>query len=295
VKRIINRLFRGVGLDVPPTLRTSSHALPDVVAQASNRPLTIMSANLWHDWPRFRRLPERLETFARLVEEERADILLLQEVTRTATLHADIWLAERLGMTHAFTAANGREQNGFEEGVAILSRFPLEKPQVCELRPRQAPFIRRLALAATLKTPIGDLLAVSTHLGQGRRRNAGQLAHLRRWVAGIGLGRPAVIGGDFNAREKTIQIRQAAGDWIDLFRRRHPTADATTYELRWPWGTPLARFRFDYLFLRSQANGWRILDARHLPDLTPKYSDHRAVLAKLHFPVPAWHAGTENR
>ena len=48
--------------------------------------LTIMSANLWHDWPRYWRLEQRLETFARLVEAERVDILLLQEVSRTPTL-----------------------------------------------------------------------------------------------------------------------------------------------------------------------------------------------------------------
>ena len=74
-------------------------------------------------------------------------------------------------------------------------------------------------------------------------------------------------------------------DWIDLFRRRHPTADGTTYELHWPWGKPLARFRLDYLFLRPNSPGWRILDARHLPDLRPKHSDHRAVLATLHLPT----------
>lgn len=269
---------------MPPALQTSDHALSPAVSATEPRPLTIMSANLWHDWPRFRRLRERLEAFARLVEEERADILLLQEVARTRALHADLWLAERLQMAHAFTAANGREDNGFQEGVAILSRFPLQDPQVCELRPRQAPFIRRLALGATLRTPLGSLLAISTHLGQGKRRNAGQLAHLRRWVAQLGSGRPALIGGDFNAKEKTHQIRQAAVDWIDLFRRRHPTADGATYELHWPWGRPLARFRLDYLFLHTDSPGWRILDARHLPNLNPKYSDHRAVLATLHLP-----------
>jgi endonuclease/exonuclease/phosphatase family metal-dependent hydrolase len=284
VKSLIHHLRRGAGLDVPPALQSSSHALPPAGKPDILRPLTIMSANLWHDWPRFRRLRDRLEAFAQLVEQERADILLLQEVARTAALHADLWLAERLQMAHTFTAANGRESNGFQEGVAILSRFPQESPQVCELQPQQAPFIRRLALSATLKTPIGDLLAISAHLGQGRRRNAGQLAHLRQWVAQIGSGRPTLIGGDFNAKEKTHQIRQAAGDWIDLFRRRHPTADGTTYELNWPWGKPLVRFRLDYLFLHTDSVGWRILDARHLPSLKPRHSDHRAVLAKLHFP-----------
>ncbi len=44
--------------------------------------LTVVSANLWHDWPRFRRLKERLEVFVRLIEEQQADLILLQEVAR---------------------------------------------------------------------------------------------------------------------------------------------------------------------------------------------------------------------
>ena len=284
MKFILDLIRRGAGLDLPPALRTSLRARPHDAAPADSGPLTIVTANLWHDWPRFRRLRDRLEAFARMVEQERADILLLQEVARTTTLHADLWLAERLGMNHAHASANGHAKNGFEEGVAILSRFPVEDPQYCELQPRQAPFIRRLALSANLSSPSGDLLVVSAHLGQGRRRNAGQMAHLRRWIGQIGAERPALIGGDFNAREKTIQIRQAGDDWIDLFRHRHPTADGTTYELNWPWGRPLACFRFDYLFLGADADDWRLLDARRLPKHSPKHSDHRAVLARLHFP-----------
>ena len=69
-------------------------------------PLTVVSANLWHDWPRQQRWPERLEAFAELVEAEEADVILLQEVARTSTLKADVWLAERLGLAMAYARAN---------------------------------------------------------------------------------------------------------------------------------------------------------------------------------------------
>ncbi len=60
--------------------------------------LTVLSANLWHDWPRQHRWTERLEAVAQLAEDESVDVLLLQEVARTSALKADLWLGNRLGM-----------------------------------------------------------------------------------------------------------------------------------------------------------------------------------------------------
>ncbi len=75
--------------------------------------LTVLSANLWHDWPRFRRIKERLEDFARLAEREQADVILLQEVARTRAIRADEWLADRLGMVSVYSRANGHAGDWF--------------------------------------------------------------------------------------------------------------------------------------------------------------------------------------
>jgi len=56
--------------------------LPDQVVERNCRGITVMSANLWHDWPRFRRLSERLSAFARLVEAELQSNHLPQPVER---------------------------------------------------------------------------------------------------------------------------------------------------------------------------------------------------------------------
>jgi endonuclease/exonuclease/phosphatase family metal-dependent hydrolase len=242
----------------------------------------VLSANLCHDWPRQRRWQPRLEALAQLAEAEGADVLLLQEVSRTSSFHADAWLARRLRMAGLYARANGHAQAiGFEEGVAVFSRFPLQAPRLRQFLSRANPFVRRVALGATVSTPCGPLLAVSVHLSLAPRSNARQLAALPGWVAeqaGAGL---AVVGGDFNAPEKRPGIGRARRAWLDTFRHLHPHADGATHELRWPWGGILRRQRLDYIFLHAGLRPWAVLEARHLETPGGPHSDHRAVLARL--------------
>lgn len=246
-------------------------------------PLTVISANLWHDWPQHRRQQERLEQFARLVEAEAVDIALLQEVSRQRDLHADTWLAARLGMAYAYARANGdRDAIRFEEGIAVFSRFPLQNVALHHLGSGSAPFVRRLALAARVKTPFGALDVFSVHLGLLPWQNAKQVRRLLSWVAArTDHSLPAIIGGDFNAHEDTRQVAQAQRHWLDLFRQYHPRLDGTTHELRCPLGIPLIRRRLDYLFLARNGHNWALLEARHLGAPERSHSDHRAVLARL--------------
>lgn len=244
--------------------------------------ITILSANLWHDWPKHRRIAERLESFAGLVEAERADVLLLQEVSRTPALHVDAWLAGRLNMGSIYSRANGHEAAiGFEEGLAIFSRYPLLDFHLRQLGTRSNPFVRRLALGAEVATPFGTFLAFSVHLGLRRKRNVIQMSDLRDWVEEIAGLRPTLIGGDFNAHERSTQIAQIQRHWLDTFRHLHPEKDAATHELRWPWGGLLRRHRLDYIFLGPGNHSWQVLETRHVDAPDGLHSDHRAVLARL--------------
>ena len=216
------------------------------------------------------------------MEMESVDIALLQEVARRPTLRVDEWLTRRLGMAYVYTRANGHESAiGFEEGVAIFSRFPLSSPQSQQLGMGSNPFVRRLTLGVDVATPCGPLSVFSVHLGLLRHHNVRQMAHFFSWVTSIARNGMAVIGGDFNAHEDTRQITQAQNRWVDTFRRLHPHADGATHELRWPWGRPLRRHRLDYLFLQPDHRSWQVLDARHLHAPGGPHSDHRAVLARL--------------
>jgi endonuclease/exonuclease/phosphatase family metal-dependent hydrolase len=281
--RLLEKLARvtdpvGAISSVSEPLKPVEQNCPDL---SNGSPLTVISANLWHDWPRHRQLLARLAGFARLVEDEKADLVLLQEVAHLPDLHIDDWLAERLGMAYVFSRANGHRAIGFEEGLAIFSRYSL-----CELHLRQLdgaanPFVHRLALGAHIDTPCGELLAFSIHLGLFKHGNAIQLRKLRQWVGELAFDQPVLIGGDFNAHESSRQIRQVSSDWTDTYREIHPSADGTTHTLRGPLGVRLRRRRLDYIFFHPGKSSWSILEARHITTPGFPHSDHQAVLTRL--------------
>lgn len=264
-----------------PPADVTFQSIPANFQERSCSTITVMSANLWHDWPLYRRLPERLNAFAYMAEEEDVDILLLQEVARTPDMQADEWLANQLGMSHVYSRANGHEAIGFEEGLALLSRFPMTDPQLKQLGVSKNPFVRRMALGAKINTPCGLLSAFSVHLGLLPKDNVKQQAHLRQWVNGSASNGSVVVGGDFNAIETSPQIKTAREDWVDTYRHLHPDGDGHTHVLRWPWGGIFRRQRLDYIFLLSQEPRWQVLETRHISTPGESHSDHHAVLTRL--------------
>lgn len=269
-----------------PTGRVSILDEPEVVRERrTENQVAIMTANLWHDWPRQRMLKERLGCFVQLVLHEGIDILLLQEVTRTKDFRMDEWLAEKLGMAYVYSRANGHEGGiGFEEGLAVFSRFPIEEPRIAQLSLHKNPFFRRIALGAKIKIEDQELLAYSVHLGIKGNQNELQLSRLIKWVEGQSDGLPTVIGGDFNASEKTSQIRDAQDFWFDSFRELNPDKDGFTHKILWPWGGILSRSRLDYLFLNRGKPGWKVGEARQVEIDGCPVSDHTPVLLKAFLP-----------
>jgi endonuclease/exonuclease/phosphatase family metal-dependent hydrolase len=246
--------------------------------------LVVISANLWHDWPRHRYLPDRLEAFADLVQESGAQVVLLQEVLRTTDFQADRWLADRLGMAYAYARANGHAGTiGFEEGSAVLSAFPLLNVQQITLQPSSSRFVSRIALGAQLSLPCCELWAFSTHLSLMRSHNRPQVQALQRWIGQICRGSSALIGGDFNAGEKSAGIQQARKEWVDTYRSIHPEGEAPTHSLRWPWGGLIHRERLDYVFLQRRDPGWQVLETHHIQTVERPYSDHDAVVTRLRY------------
>lgn len=248
----------------------------------SSTGLTILATNLWHDWPRMRRLAARLEAVAQLIESHDVDLVLLQEAARTRSVAADRWLAERLDMQAAYARANGSTRAiGFEEGLAILSRHPMADARARPLSRGRHLLTGRIALAARVRSPAGDVLAVCVHLSLVNRRNAMQLAQLRTWVAEQAAGIVTIVGGDFNATDERTQIRHARRDWMDAFHHLHPSRQSPTHVRRRPLGHPAER-TIDYVFIQQPADRhWRVVHAAHVDGPAGRHSDHRAVLARV--------------
>jgi endonuclease/exonuclease/phosphatase family metal-dependent hydrolase len=139
-----------------------------------------------------------------------ADIILLQEMDVTGTTY----IAKALG--YDFVYYPGSVQHGRDFGNAVLSRWPIvadEKILLPHANPTDGRV--RIAVCATLHTPMGDLRAYSVHLetpwlGPRARMDQAQsvLVHAR------GSELATIIGGDFNTGDPG-----ALGTTVDVFER----------------------------------------------------------------------------
>ena len=93
VIRTIHRARRGFAAMSEPASGLTTRLIPAWTRLFHKDEIVVVSANLWHDWPLRRRLHDRLESFARLIESEGVDVVLVQEVARWSGLWTDRWLA----------------------------------------------------------------------------------------------------------------------------------------------------------------------------------------------------------
>jgi endonuclease/exonuclease/phosphatase family metal-dependent hydrolase len=228
-------------------------------------PLRVVQLNMLHGFPRFAHLEARIDLVVAEIRRLDADVVLLQEVPWTIKTGSVVdELARRTDMNHLFRRANGnRRAILFEEGDAILSRFPMRKAASTQL-PRGSDFFEhRVALAATLDTPWGPVRAVVTHLSsESASVSAAQVEALRRFVGDP--GDPAIVGGDFNARDDSPPLAALTHEWTDVLRAANPPDTGPTCcvdDITAAPGTPLQE-RVDYLWLVG--TGPRVIEARRI-------------------------------
>jgi endonuclease/exonuclease/phosphatase family metal-dependent hydrolase len=256
-------------------------------------PLRVMSLNVLHGYPHFENLAQRLDQIAEEIRRQDADIVCLQEVPWTLRVGgAAERLAASTGLNHVSLRANGNRWTIlFEEGEAILSRYPLRDVAFRELLPRAGFFEHRVALRATAATAWGDVRVFVAHLTDGEAEiNRAQAASLLAFVEASAPGL-AVVAGDFNAREDSPQVQQLAGRWIDTYRVAHPDDEGFTCcidDLAQGPDEPLEK-RIDYLFLVPHAgqaarvvSSERVLDHPfRVADDWQWASDHVGLLAEI--------------
>ena len=258
-------------------------------------PLRVLSMNMLHGRPDFENLPQRMDLIADEIIAQDADIVMLQEVPWTPEIgEAAAYLAERCGLNYVYLRSNGNRWTiFFEEGSAILSRYALKNLSSFELQPRAAFFEHRTVLHATVATDWGDIDVFVTHLTNGEAEiNQAQVASLQAYV-GTSRSVPAIIGGDFNARQDSPQIESLSPPWIDALTNINgddPGLTCCIDDLR---AGPAERLekRIDYLFLvpHSEAavdiqSARTILDEPALLSYGWQWpSDHVGLLVELAF------------
>lgn len=208
-----------------------------------------------------------------------ADILLLQEVASPegSPECAAEELAAKLGRHVVWSpAATGVT----DQGLAILSRWPLEDRRVEMLKRFNLGFRSRsrIALSATSLTPRGRVRVWNTHLDTrlNTRDRMEQLAPVVR--ASAAFPGPRIIGGDFNSNgfywlgnmvPVPFVVSQAAG--VREFMSREGFSSPI----------PAASATFDHLGMHLDWVWAKDLKARAWAVHPMGFSDHHAVLVRV--------------
>lgn len=277
-----------VGTQVETCLKACSEG-----KRKADNTMRIMTLNVLHGFPTMKHLPRRLDLIATEILRQDLDIVFLQEVPWTPRLGSAIeYLSQRVGMNYVYLRANGnRHAILFEEGVAILSRYPLQDPTFVELEPQPWFFEHRVVLRAIAMTPWGNVDVFVTHLTLiGSKLNQQQASSLKAFVDNTGSGF-AIVAGDFNATGDSPQIKALSQEWMDAYRAANPQAQGPTCcigDLSGRSDEALRR-RIDYLFLVPRTalgiklrSAQRVLDQPfELPNGWQWVSDHVGVLAVI--------------
>jgi endonuclease/exonuclease/phosphatase family metal-dependent hydrolase len=267
------------------------------------RPLRVVTYNLLHGGPASglmldeSQLDLRLDMAVRELQALEPDIIALQEVSHSRQ-YGDVAtkLAGRLGLLVVSAFATDRLFGvwpldtlivgalGFNEGSAILSRFPIAASERYDL-PRCQRFLDpRILLRAELSTPWGPLQVYSTHASRGgcQADRIGEIALAHR-----GEG-PGLVMGDFNATEMSpgvISLREQSG-FVDVFRTANPDLPGLTVWQRIEVPHPTVFRRVDYIFLVSgQQKTGAVRSSRLVLDRPGRLPDGAALWPSDHYGV----------
>jgi endonuclease/exonuclease/phosphatase family metal-dependent hydrolase len=168
-------------------------AAAPVAAAADDDTLRVVSFNIAFA----RHTPRAIDLLRRRPELAGADIVLLQEMDAPSSQA----VAESLGLSWVYYPATWHPSSRRDFGNAILSRWPIIAdrkvilPHLARVRRSQ-----RIAVAATVRTPRGELRVYSVHLatlvGNGPNDRRDQL---RAILADADSFPVVLIGGDFNS------------------------------------------------------------------------------------------------
>jgi len=276
------------------------------VSQSQADTVRVVTFNLLHGGPwsgligSGADLDERLELVVEQLAALRPDVVALQEASLGGNRGN---IAERLGRAlgiewiHAPTTSQvfGIEWLDraitsairFNEGPAVLSRFPIVGSEIVALPRCANRLFPRVLLRVEVRTPHGPLDFYSTHTSRDD-------CQLRRVAELVGARRgplPAIVAGDFNTRESADAYAELlAAGFVDAFRAVNPSATGLTSRQDVYAARPTVARRIDFVFVVPGGNSApRVLESRVVldiprqrPDGTTLWpSDHYGVLAVI--------------
>jgi len=276
--------------------------------------LRFVTLNLWgENGP----VDKRMALVASELKVLAPDVVALQEVrvSPSAGHQAEI-LATAAGLTPVFAPAT--KWGGGEEGLAILSRFPVQAFSATPL-PHSTVDEGRILLSVCLASTFGPLWVHVTHLSyrehEGTRREdqvqfaetvMAEKAAAAARAAAPASANPHVFMGDLNAPPSCDEIRWLRGEtslggrrvfYQDAWEVLHPEEPGYTWAKENPFRARMdwlrANRRLDYVFVsapRRDGRGHirRVSRVFDQPDAEGNYpSDHYGVMAEVQMaPTP---------
>lgn len=277
---------------------TLYHCLTDCSVDSARQkaPLRIATLNTLHGYPSFTNLGPRFDAIGEELNRLDLDIIFLQEIPwkKPIGLAAEK-LKDSTQMNYVYIRANGNYSLiRFEEGLAILSRFPLRDPRFTEVFPQTSTFEHRAALAVVAETPYGPVNLITTHLSyrKDKQQEETQVSNLLAFIDTL-PPYPSILGGDFNSYENSGYIKTIEYGWIDVFRQMNANEPGETCCLssKRLSNTQDGNFfyRADYIFLKkSPLTEWDLLSAELIFDKpfelngqTQWLTNHRGIVTEL--------------
>jgi endonuclease/exonuclease/phosphatase family metal-dependent hydrolase len=288
----------------------ASLLLATTVSQGQAETVRVVTFNLLHGGPwsglvgNGADLNERLELVVEQLAALRPDVVALQEASVGGGRGN---VAERLGRALGFEWVHAPTTSQvfgigwldrtitsairFNEGPAVLSRFPIVSSEIAALPRCANRLFPRVLLRVEVRTPHGPLDFYSTHTSRDD-------CQLRRVAELVGARRgplPAIVAGDFNTREGADAYAELLGaGFVDAFRAVNPEAAGPTSRQQVHAAQPTVARRIDFVFVVPGANGGpRVLESRVVLDAPRRRangtalwpSDHYGVLAVIDIPV----------
>jgi endonuclease/exonuclease/phosphatase family metal-dependent hydrolase len=263
--------------------------------------IRVATVNLYNDLSRW---TERRSLLAHELTALSPDLIALQEVTRPLGSSTAHWLGSELGGYEVFVCPKTGWARRWE-GIAVLSRLPVEHHETLDLRSQQ-----RAAQLVRVRAGERPVAFANGHFywptgAHGAR--ARQVERLLAWVGPLAPESAVVVCGDFNAAPGTRAIALIGRSFASAHQARHGREPDFTCPTPLVFGGKVRgavtrgllrlfsnrpgdtwRMTLDYIFVSP---GIKVLECgvildRPSPDDPTLYaSDHLGLAATLELPV----------
>jgi endonuclease/exonuclease/phosphatase family metal-dependent hydrolase len=223
-----------------------------------------------------------VENVSKIIGSINADFIALQEVDAEKPISKNRnqarTISEGLGFDYLYFPIERADRHTF--GLAIISRYPIENNDFVWL-PNLYPRLKmrkRGVLRARLRTPIGSVHLINTHLSIYKLERYLQLIAVTGWrgLSDLNLHKPIILCGDLNTNPSSLIYRRLSRFFTDVQKASSPIRKPRP---TFPANAPV--FRIDHIFVTDH---FKTVNAEVVKnELTVRASDHLPLVANLRY------------